>query len=473
MPTLTPDVELPDTYEPYPEELIIKCHESYRGLMAVHVAYRKSKDDFDTFLKIRLKDHKPQPSETPHEKPEEICELAMRCIEYDREETARRGEYRIQFHRQTSKGLRRQSILITTKGTQDPVVVREINKADEVELAHGHIADLYEANMNLIGVVTGIVNPLLHEFKNMTAIVSEMSKNSAEVRSIELLHALKMREIQQDEQVEVARLEAEKAKWDQLFDHVRETGALEAVVGGVMTYMQKKQRGKSEVRQAPPTPPRSVAPPAPNPTVAPPTPPPGPSPTPQPGAQAAQRQVPATTVKDLVHIPKEEPAAPAPEGRRRKTRKKSERAEYQQPEEAPHTAHESETSPAEQDASAGELEQEIDKEARYEQLKQEAMEMDKIVLIAQMLRHTIDDNKQWKEIYATLDKEQGNLFDTILSSHDSDEIYGCLEALASTNIGNLLMLRRKLTEEQRPMIDMLTQAAINGPEALEGPEDEA
>lgn len=463
MPTLSPDVELPDTYDPYPEDLLIKCHESYRGLMAIHVAYKKDRDDFDTFIKIRLVDQKPQPSQTPTEKPEELCELAMRCIEYDREEHARRGEYRVQFHRITSKGLRRNSILISTKGASEPTVVKELNRADEVDLAHGHIADLYEANMSLIGVVTGIVNPLLHEFKNMTQIVSEMSKNSAEIRSMELIHQLKMREIAQEEQVEIARQEAEKAKWDQLFDHVRETGALEAVVGGVMSYIQKKQKkGDRQPPHAPSAPPRPVAAP---PSQDSPAPPPSARPAPA-SSVPPQRQVPATTVRDLAIIPKDKDEKP---GKKRKTRKKVDGSD--DPAQSATVDH----PPQKLQDEGGEViqaevidpEQEISEQEKFDKLKEQAMEMDKIVLVAQMLKHTIDDNKQWKQIYAVLDKEQGDLFDTILSSQDGDEIYGCLEALAATNIGNLLMLRRKLTEDQRPLIDMLTQAALNGPEAVE------
>lgn len=473
VPTFTPDVELPEAYDPYPEDLLIKCHEAYRGLHAIHIHYKRGRDDFDLVMKIRLAEHKPQPSETPGEQPEEICELSMRAIEYDREEHARRGEYRVQFHRQTPKGLRRLSVLITTQSSSEPMVVKEMSRGDELEMAHSHIMELYSTNLELIGVATKIVNPLLVEFKNMVQSMSEMAKQSADVRAMELMHSLKMREISQDEQVELAKANAEKAKWDQLFDHVRETGALEAVVGGVMAHIQKQQQKKQPAQAAP----RAMGPSA--------DASPRPQPARPPGAAVTiphqpvpaqprtdHKQVPSTTVKDLARITKPEDEAPKA---KRKTRKRTDAEAEPDTDASADIVDEERVDVAEPEVVGSESnDSELSKEERTQQLIQEAMEMPKIVLICQMLKETIDANRQWKEIYKILDREQADLFDTILSSKEEGEIYGCLEAIASTNIGNLLVLRRNLTEDQRPMIDMLTQVAINGPEALgeDEPEDD-
>lgn len=291
-------------------------------------------------------------------------------------------------------------------------------------MAHGHIGQLYQMNMGLMQVVSGMTRPLLGELKEMARINSEMQRKSVELEQLRISHDLKMKEIDDSNAVAMAEMQRKAERDQELIDIIKQTGAIEAAIGMASKYFDPSQKAKRKSREERAKqkfggavntdfdPSRDPRKPAQHPA------PPTTLPVPIPSRSVAK------TDEDPIDTTAEE-------------KKKSD--DVSKPEELP-------DEPTQDD---------ID----------EAMKMadeNPLVLIAKALSMSLEQNNQWKTVYDNLEDDQSESFDRIAQAETDDDVYDELEFLKSTNMGKLIQLRGHLNDEQRKYIDGLLQAAMTG-----------
>lgn len=97
MPTFTPAIELPEIYDPYPDDLLVACLEVYKGISAMEIRRKIKAGSHKLLCKVKLQE-KPGANQTPNESAEEICEIAMQVLQYDQLANADPAEYKITFY---------------------------------------------------------------------------------------------------------------------------------------------------------------------------------------------------------------------------------------------------------------------------------------------------------------------------------------------------------------------------------------
>ena len=75
-----------------------------------------------------------------------------------------------------------------------------------------------------------------------------------------------------------------------------------------------------------------------------------------------------------------------------------------------------------------------------------------LVTIAQALKASIDANGQWKKIYKTLNDDQVEIFDEIVSATEDAQVKDGMERMKKTSIAKLLMLRGMMDEDQQKLL---------------------
>jgi len=428
MPTFTPAIELPDIYDPYPDDLLVACIEVYKGISAMEIRRKIKPGSHKLLCKVKLQE-KPSATQTPPESAEEICEIAMQVVQYDQLANADPAEYKVTFYGapNRSNGSRMQRSCNVLIGDPDGIP-KSINALDEgsmLTMAHGHIAQLYQMNMGLMQVVSGMTRPLLGELKEMARINSEMQRKSVELEQLRISHDLKMKEIEDDKAMAMAEMQRKQERDQELIDIIKQTGAIEAAIGMAAKYFDPSQKAKRKSRE-----------------------------------EKAKRKFGGAVQNDFdpsrdPRKPAQHPAPPTTLPVPIPSRSVAKTATDEPIDTTAEEAKKTDDVPNAEDLPDEPTQEDID----------EAMKMadeNPLVLIAKALSMSLEQNDQWKTVYDTLDDDQSESFDRIAQAETDDDVYDELEFLKSTNMGKLIQLRGHLNDEQRKYIDGLLQAAMTG-----------
>lgn len=357
---------------------------------------------------------KPTRNSQPPYTSEEICETAMQIIAHDIMETDDPGNYKVSFIGLGGRGRKIVSKHIRMREEQSPRAVNTMDEGDLLETQMSYIGELHQVNMGLMEVVSGMIRPLLEENKEMMKICTESVKRVGEVEALRMTHDLELRKMEDENRLEILKEQQNQEKWNELFEHVKKTGAMESIIGGLMQKFvgkdddNKPQNAPPERRSSPP--PERVR-----------------KARPLPTEEKVISSVPAvrgpTGVQRANADPEPEPPAPTAE-------------QIHQPQES---------SPTET-ATEPEVTQNLMEEV-YEEMKDQPL-----VTIAQALKASIDANGQWKKIYKTLNDDQVEIFDEIVSATQDAQVREGMERMKKTSIAKLLMLRGMMDEDQQKLL---------------------
>jgi len=410
---ITPEIELPDLYEPFPEDLAALCHSNMRGMKSMTVHRMIQRGQYKIVASAQIQE-KPTRNSAPPYTSEEICETAMQIIAHDIMETDDPGNYKVSFIGMGGRGRKIVSKHIRMREEQSPRAVNTMDEGDLLETQMSYIGELHQVNMGLMEVVSGMIRPLLEENKEMMKICTESVKRVGEVEALRMTHDLELRKMEDENRLEILKEQQSQEKWNELFEHVKKTGAMESIIGGLMQKFvgnddDKKSQSAQPERPTPP-PPERVR-----------------KARPLPTEEKVISSVPAvrgpTGVQRANPAPEPEPPAPDTE------------QNAQSPEPPPQEA---ETEP--------EVTQELIEEV-YEQMADQPL-----VTIAQALKASIDANGQWKKIYKTLNDDQVEIFDEIVSATEDAQVKDGMERMKKTSIAKLLMLRGMMDEDQQKLL---------------------
>lgn len=445
---LNPELDLPELYEPYPEELLILGTECYQGLQTMTVHRQLERGRYKMICSVKVQD-KATKTSRPTYSVEDICELAMKIIQYNVLETDDPGNYKVSFIGPGGKGRVTRSKHIRLNEEQSPRAVNQLDEADLIDAQMEYITQLQGSNLTLMEIVSGMVAPLLQQNQDLSKTVTDSVSRIAEVEALRMAHDLQMRQIEDENRQEIARQNMEQERWSELFGHVKNTGAVEALLAGLMKKFgpgsDKKKKPKKDDGEVINAESRFRG-----------KRPPHPGPSEKDAASDAfpdARQLAESVRQAEVGMVKVQNDLATTN----KDAEKSKANEKPKPDQDPYSENKKEDETVE--AEVVDMEEEQD---RLEEHARKMMEESPLVFVAQSLKQSIDQRKQWKVIYKILSPEQVDIFDAITAAKTDEEVMEALDRLKSTEPHKLLMLRAKMVDEQQKFVDVLLNAAVSG-----------
>lgn len=411
---ITPEIELPDLYEPFPEDLAALCHANLRGMKQLNVHRMIQRGQYKIIATANVQD-KPTRNSVPTYTSEEICELAMQIIASDIVETDDPGNYRVSFVGVGGRGRKIVSKHIRMREDQSPRAVNTMDEGDLLETQMQYIGELHQVNLGLLEVVSGMIKPLLEENKDMMKICTESVKKVGEVEAARMAHDLELRKMEDENRLDVLKEQQNQEKWNELFNHVKATGAMESIIEGLMKKFggndKKPEPKKNNAVQR--------------------------NQEDRPRRESQRRPLP--TPQEISTLPSPGASRPSPPP-------------------PPPPAPEAPNPPPQEFA---EEDQQINEEIEEKEMKEQVMkEMQEspLVALASALKFSIDENGQWKDIYKTLNDDQIEIFDEILSADNDADVKDGLERMKGTSLAKLMMLRAMMDEDQVKILTAMLDA---------------
>lgn len=410
---ITPEIELPDLYEPFPEDLATLCHASIRGMKQMTVHRMVQRGQYKILASAELQD-KPTRNSVPTIPAEEICEIAMQIIASDVAETDDPGNYKVSFVGVGGRGRKIVSKHIRMREEQSPRAVNTMDEGDLLETQMSYIGELHQVNMGLMEVVSGMIRPLLEENKEMMKICTESVKKVGLVEAARMSHELDVRRMEDENRIEMFKEQQSQEKWNELFGHVKSTGAMEEIIAGLKGHFTKEPKEDEPKKNT--------------------------TPSPATASRPDQTKRPLPNPEEVSNLPA--------------IRKPREVAKTKPPTnqvDKDTTAQEPTDTPGSDHSEKIEI-QDIEKQV------QEEMAKNPLVTLAQALKFSIDEKAQWKGIYKTLNHDQVEIFDEILSAKSDDQVKAGMDKMKKTSLAKLMMLRAMMDEDQTKILGAMLDA---------------
>ena len=404
----TPVFDLPDYAPPITPDALALIEEYHRGLHKVVVSKQMRRDNYDVIATITCQEAGSGNSKThPAASPDDIGEYVMLCIQWEIERSDAPGVYRVKLFGAPGKGRFDKSKHIDMRGEGDARDIQVLTEGELTEQQSQYIGELHSQLVAQNEVIMGMVKPLLSENKEMMKILSEAVKNNAEVEAVRNKHAIEMKIHADEMKIREEESEQKMKRWMELLGVVKDTGAPEALFKAVISKLnQSAQEAGEKKRQE---------------------------------KEEEEEQEEA----------EEEPKKIEAKSGKKKRRKKRSRKKPAEPEAAPPIEEES----PDEDGSEAE-----------DAFLREGLEMiDKspLVLCAQGLKMTIDDNDQWDLAKETLTEEQYNQLIAITESTNDEDLKKKLQSLYKMRgLKRLMKLHDHLDDEQKKFLDKLIEAAV-------------
>lgn len=239
----SPEFELPAYGKPAPADLITLIEENHQGLAKVTVQRMKQRNSYETICSIKTQEN-PSRTTYPSASPEEISEYVMLCIQYEIDRTDEYGKFKIIVYGPPGKGRWERSKHIEISDGDEPARATSVmSESDTLEMQKEYIGELHQQLVSMNETVTGLINPLLKENREMMKIVSDSQRKLAEIEMMRLNHELELRKINDEREQRELEANQSQQKWNRVMDHLDEAGAAEAVMKGVAKLMKRFDSG--------------------------------------------------------------------------------------------------------------------------------------------------------------------------------------------------------------------------------------
>ncbi len=236
----SPEFDLPSYGPAYPDDVLnlLECH--HEGLYKVIVSKMITRGKYEQIASVTCQ-REPGRKKHPIANSEEIAEYCMLCVQYEIEQSDVRGIYRIALHGPPGKGggwMKSKHIDLTDQDA-DARSVSMLSEGELIEQQNSYISELHSQIIACVETVQGVVKPILDENKQMMKIVADAQRNLTETEQVRLSHDLNMR-IHEDEKAKEAAAEEQKMeRWRELMGLVKDTGAAESLLNGLINKFLK------------------------------------------------------------------------------------------------------------------------------------------------------------------------------------------------------------------------------------------
>lgn len=397
----TPAFDLPDYGPPITPDALALIEEYHRGLHRVVISKQARRDAYELVATITTQDggtSKTHPAATP----DDIAEYVMLCIQWEMERSDAPGVYRMKLFGAPGKGRFDKSKHIDTRGDGEARDVHILTEGELNEQQSQYIGELHSQIVAQNEILMGMVKPLLNENKEMMKILGEAVRNSADVEAIRNKHAIEMKIHNDDMKIREEETEQKMRRWMELLNVVKESGATEAIFKALAKKLNQSAQDSGEKIGK------------------------------KKDKEESEKEKESNTEK-ASEIKKLEASV-----KKKKKKKKEEKFS------------------GEQMATAEKIEDEFLREGL------DMVNKSPLVLCAQGLKLTIEENDQWSLIKDILTSEQ---YDQLISitecSTDSDLVDKMKELYAMKGLKRLIKLGEHMDNGQNQFMDELIKSAIS------------
>lgn len=416
--SISPEVSLPEPGHECPHDAISYIEQWHQGLHRILVSKKAANGSHEPIGKIicqTTKDRHARPEATP----DELSDLVMMWIQYDIEKTDDPGNYRFMLVGPPGKGKFEKSKHIDMRGEGGiPRTISMLNQGDLLESQTLYIGELHSQVVGMIEILVGGYKTVVNENREMMKILSEATRKHGEIESMRLEHQINMK-IQEDERVHQEQ-ESERSmkKWEQGMSVIKETGAAEDLMRAIAKRVEGARKARDEARTGV----EEARPPTEDPVDEP------------SGAEAPKKT--RFARGGAKKKSKKKAASKKTRSSRKKTKKSSKDQE------------------AVVDAEIEEGEEILDEEFLEEGAR--LIDESALVLAAETLKMTINENSQWGVIRKTLTSEQADILDDVFASTTDDEVKENAQRLyEAKGMMKLMDLRKHLDEQQLVFISLV------------------
>ena len=245
---ISPDVELPnETSIVIPGDIFNIIEENFQGLRYIRIDKFLSRGSYAQIFRLEINMNATCNSR-PEEKPEIIAECISKCLQYYLDANDDSTKFKITCYKKTNKGsdkpITKHILLDRNPGEEqikdfDPVK-EEINLLN-AQMAY--ILQLQDHLSNIVGIVPGIIGPLMEMNKDLQKNMMQIGLNNVEQARLEYQFQLLQQEKMENTKLELEKARISKEKTDNAFKMLKEAGALKAVIDIVK---KKATQGSSE-----------------------------------------------------------------------------------------------------------------------------------------------------------------------------------------------------------------------------------
>jgi len=403
----TPEFELPAYGKPAPADLVNLIEENHQGLAKVSIHRMKQRHSYETICTIKTQEN-PSRTSSPSASAEELAEYVMLCIQYDLDRTDEYGKFKVVVYGPPGKGRWERSKHIDISDEESPARTTNVmSESDTAEMQREYISELHQQLVAMNETVTGLINPLLKENREMMKIVSDSQRKLAEIEMMRLNHDLELRKINDEREQREHEATVSQKKWDRVMDHLDEAGAAEALMKALAKIMKR-----FETTEAP---------------------------TPESESKKG---------KDSPSSEGEDGQADSKKKKKKKKKNGGGSPSKSIPEKSESSADGSSELATEEDKLRAEFEDRFKKSPN--------------LVRAEMLRELIDSKGQWQIIKETLTDDQFTVFVGVLRSESEEQCVKRLKVLYNLKgAKRFFKLQQHLDEEQDELVTELLDTAMS------------
>jgi len=418
--SISPEVVLPEPSHEMPGDGVALIEQWHQGLQRILISKKTANGSHEPIGKVicqTTKDRHARPEATP----EELSDLVMMWIQYDIERTDDPGNYRFMLVGPAGKGKFEKSTHIDMRGEGGmPRTMAMLNQGDMLEAQTLYIGELHSQVVGMIEILVGGYKTVVNENREMMKILSEATRKHGEIEAMRLEHQLNMKVHEDDRLYQEAESERSQKKWEQGLNTIKETGAAEDLMRAIAKRVEGAKKSRDEARM---------------------------------GVHEA---------RPPTDEPVEEPAEEAAEKRTRfsqgPSKKKSSKKAAKKAAKKPTKKTSKKKAGSSAKGEDGDLLEEVVEESDEDFLEEGRRMLDErpLVLAAETLKMTINQNSQWGVIRNTLTSEQADILDDIFASTTDDDVKKHAQLLyEAKGMFKLMDLKKHLDEQQLVFIGLV------------------
>lgn len=416
----TPDIELPNQADfECPDDVVSLIEEWHQGLHKILISKMIRRGNYKPVGAIvcqKTNDKHARPEPTP----DELGDYVMCFLQHEIEESDDPGKYKVILKGPGGKGGFQKSKHIDLTGQDgQPRTVSMMQEGDMLEQQTVYIGELHSQIIGMIELVTNSHKTVVNENREMMKILSEATRKHGEIERDRLKHQLEMKMHEDEVASQEAEADRSLTKFREGLDVFKNTGAAEELIRAVAKKIQGKTKEAEEKAKEKAA---SEAADTSNATAI--------SSTTDDAKSQRQRNAAYAGVNaEDEDKPKKKARFTKKKASKKSTKKQSGSAK-----------------PTEDDTETPEYPEELLKMVEERQL----------VVAAEALKMTINENSQWKMIRKILSEEQADILDDIFAATTDEEVISNAQRLYDAKgMMKLAALNEELDDQQRAFIGLV------------------
>lgn len=259
MLSLQPDLLLPKELQiSYPPDVFEWLKSNLHGLRYITFKETKGRNLYEPQCCKITVNMNAAPTSLPEEKASEIIEKIYLVMQYFRDAEDRDIKFCVTCFCKTASGADKPNakhiVVGNNSSGEGESKFFNPNKVDGdlVDSQMGYIAQIQDANANLMALMTGVVGQALESSREKDKIIRELGYHQVELKKIELLAEAEKEEQKIRLLIEKDKVQANKEKWENTLKQLNKNGALDRIMELGSNKLFGMISGNEEIKKPPP-----------------------------------------------------------------------------------------------------------------------------------------------------------------------------------------------------------------------------